>query len=181
MAKAITATRARPPPPEAPQKLTERLKAEASNAALNAVSIAKDVVEDFRRSDRYFKYKAGILASWVVLTLLTLVASCPHRSELDAKNRLGARLGPPSTDPDHPAITIYNEGDDPWEDVTVIVNRHFRAAVGHVQGHGNDIIITPKQLTGDDNQPVPSNLKATDVEIRTSDGKARLMKDGQEQ
>jgi hypothetical protein len=43
------------------------------------------------------------------------------------------------------------------------------------------VTVTPRQLLGPGGKVAPLDLRATDVELRTSDGKARLMKEGQEQ
>lgn len=174
--KVITAARTQPLPAEPQKALKERLKSGAEDAALNVVSILKDAYADFRNSDRYFKYKAGILAGWVTLSIITVIASCPP-SELDAKNRLGARLAPPPADRSHPAITIFNDGDQPWKDVTIVVNGAYRAAVAQVSPH-DAVTVTPKQLLGPDGKVAPPDLQARDVEIRTDDGKAKLMKGG---
>jgi hypothetical protein len=177
--KVITATRTDAPPPEPEKKLQDKLKDGATDAALNVVGILKDTYGDFRRSDRFFKYKAGIIASWVAITCLTLVLSCPP-SELDAKNRLGARLGPRPADPTRPAVTIFNDSDKRWTDVRIIVNEKYQASMPSVEAR-DAVTVTPRQLLGPGGKVAPLDLRATDVELRTSDGKARLMKEGQEQ
>jgi len=175
--KVVTATRAKPPPPKPAERWQDRLKTQAVDLSLNAWSILKETYEDFRRSDRYFKYKALIIASWVVLSGVTIMASCPH-SEMDARNRLGARLGPRAADPARPAITIFNDSDKPWKDVRIVVNDKYQAAVPQVEPH-DAVTVTPKQLLGPKGMVAPSDLQATDVELRTDDGKARLMKAGE--
>ena len=178
--KVISASRAEPPPPEPDnKKIQEKLKEGATETALNAVGILRDTYDDFKRSDRFFKYKALIIASWVGISCVTLIASCP-RSELDAKNRLGARLAPRPTDPNRPAVTIFNDSDKPWSDVTIVVNDKYRAAMPQVEPH-DAVTVTPRQLLGPGGKVAPPDLRATDVELRTADGKARLMKEGLEQ
>ncbi len=49
----------------------------ALDALYNVRAIAEEFVEDFRNSDRFFKYKAGVVASWSLMTLLTLILACP--------------------------------------------------------------------------------------------------------
>jgi len=178
--KVITASRARPPPPKSSQRWQDRLKTETINLALNAWSILKEAYQDFRRSDRYFKYKAMIIAGWVAISGVTIIASCPQHSELDARNRLGARLGPKPTDPARPAVTIFNDSDKPWKDVRIVVNEKYQAAVPQVEPH-DAVTVTPKQLLGPKGMVAPADLQAYDVELRTDDGKAHLMKGGETQ
>src|SRR4051812_5359769 len=84
--KVITAARAQPIE-EDKGPLKDRLKSGASDAALNALSIAKEAVADFKSADRYFKFKAGIVAAWVVLSAFSLVNACPS-SGLFGNNNL---------------------------------------------------------------------------------------------
>ena len=60
--------------------LQTRLRDGAENTALNVVAILREVWEDFRNADRYFKYKAAILAAWAVLSLVGVGVACPGTS-----------------------------------------------------------------------------------------------------
>ena len=45
------------------------------------------MMEDFRNSDRYFKYKAGVLAGWLFLTVSSFGVACPGQgpsNDIDA-------------------------------------------------------------------------------------------------
>jgi len=169
-ARATPLTPAGPPPP-----LAQRLRAGAVNAGLNAAAYAREAVEDFRSRDRFFKFKALIVASWAALSVAGIVVACPggalSAGDLGARLVINAERVPA-------IILIYNEGDEAWEDVTVVVNRQFRASSGEVPAGGN-LTLTPKLLLGPDNALAPLGLRITDVELRTSEGRALLMSEGE--
>jgi hypothetical protein len=169
-ARATPLAPAGPPPP-----LPQRLRAGALNAGLNALALGREAVEDFRRRDRYFKFKALIVASWLALSVTGIAVACPSGS-LSA-GEMGARLvinaqHVPTT------VLIHNEGDEAWEDVTVVVNRQFRASSEGVPP-GGSLTLTPKLLLGPGNALAPLGLRVTDVELRTAEGRATLMSEGE--
>lgn len=174
--RVITATRAAPLPEEK-RPLKERVRGEATNLGLNALAIVREAWADFRASDRYFKFKALIVASWAVLSVAGFaVAFSGQTGALFPNNHLGGRVIV-HREPDRTVLLIRNDSDAPWSDVVVIVNHQFRTAKGAVKAHGM-FSITPKQLLGDQNQLAPMELTVTDVELRTSRGHAVLLKDG---
>ena len=160
--------------------LQTRLRDGAENTALNVVAILREVWEDFRNADRYFKYKAAILAAWAVLSLVGVGVACPGTSAAPRSNSsIGARLVM-GEEMEHPAYVLSNESDRAWEEVVVVVNHSYRAAVDHVEPRAF-VTITPKQLMGENGRLAPFNLKATDIELHTKKGSVLLLKDGQRQ
>ncbi|MGZ6140657.1 MAG: hypothetical protein ACXWLA_08270, partial [Myxococcaceae bacterium] len=106
--------------------------------------------------------------------------ACPGAPTLvGPSSSLGARLilGEQS---EHPAYVLSNESDRAWEDVVVVVNHAYRAAISHVEPRAF-VTITPKQLMGDNGKLAPFNLKATEIELHTRKGSVLLLKDGQPQ
>lgn len=153
--------------------LGTRLKSEAENTALNFIAQAKEGLESFRRSDRFFKYKAGIVAAWFLVSVVTLLWA-PRSSSGD--NRLGASLVL-TTVLDHPVYMVKNDSSRTWREVVVVVNRTYRAAVSEVEA-GHNLTLGPKQLLGENGSIAPTNLELQDFEIRTAQGSARLMEAG---
>ena len=156
--------------------LPARLRSGATSTALNVVAILRETWEDFRNADRYFKYKALILASWAVLSLVGVGVACPGPS-VHHDTSLGARLVLGDLT-DRPALVLHNESDVAWQDVLIVVNSRYRAAISHVEPHAF-ITVTPRQLMGDNGKLAPSDLRATDVELRTRKGSALLLQNGE--
>jgi hypothetical protein len=158
--------------------LQTRIRSQAESTALNVVAILREVLEDFRNADRHFKVKAAILGAWAALSLAGVFVACPATPQLVGPNTsLGARLIM-GEEAEHPAYVLSNESDRAWEDVVVVVNHDFRAAISHVEPRAF-VTITPKQLMGDNGRLAPFNLKATDIELHTRKGSVLLLKDGQ--
>jgi hypothetical protein len=157
------------------EPLPTRLRSGAASTALNVAAILRETWEDFRNADRYFKYKAIILACWAALSLFGIGVACPTPS-VHRDPSLGARLVV-GDESERPALVLHNESDAAWQDVLIVVNGRFRAAISHVEPHAF-VTVTPKQLMGDNGKLAPSDLRATDVELRTSKGSAVLLDHG---
>src|SRR5687768_4133658 len=111
--KAVSAARAQPLAPAQPALSKERLREGASSTALNVLSILRETLESFRASDRFFKYKAGILVAWVALSVTTLGVACPGEgggNEIDAVLIATEVSG-------RPVVSLQNASEDRWEDV----------------------------------------------------------------
>jgi hypothetical protein len=176
--RAMSAARSDPLPlDEDGLPLQTRLRSGAENTALNVFAILRETWEDFRNADRYFKYKAFILLGWAVLSLAGVVVACPGAPTLVRPASLGARLVL-GEETEHPAYVLSNESDRAWEDVVVVVNHTYRAAISHVEPKAF-VTITPKQLMGDNGKLAPSGLKATDLELHTRKGSLVLLENGQ--
>jgi hypothetical protein len=177
--KALSAARAAPTEKKGPQgQVRERLASEASNVFLNALSILKEMVQDFREQDRFFKYKAGILGGWVLMSVLSFVIACPGQGIETAE--FGARITvlPNEDKPSaNPSLTLTNTDDEPWVNVIFLVNGKYQAIVPKIDA-GSTYTLTPKNLLSI-NGPMPSDERFINAEMRTDDGKAELVRDGQ--
>jgi hypothetical protein len=151
----------------------------AEDQALNAVAAVKEGMKEgfqgFLKTNRYFKYKALVVAVWLAFggvgAAITFRGTGDHSEE-----NLGARLKM-NSDPDHPAFMFVNDGDAPWQNVVVVINGQWRTTISRVEP-GADFTVTPKHLVGREGVPAPSNLHATDVVLKSKHGEAVLMKDG---
>ncbi|AKJ03133.1 hypothetical protein ATI61_118194 [Archangium gephyra] len=177
--RVMSAARAAPLPKEQQQgPLSQKLKAESANVALNALSIVKEKVEEFREQDSFFKYKAFIVAGWVFLSISTFGITCA-RGSVKQTGDFGAKLVPVPAG--RAGVTIMNKSEDAWEKVRIIVkdNRgvEFNAFVPRVEA-GYDVTITPKQLLNANGQAAPSDIKIVGVEMQTAEGDAVLLENG---
>lgn len=174
--RVMSAARAAPLPKEQQAQLGQRLKAESANVALNALSIVKEKVEEFRQQDRFFKYKAFIVGGWLLLSVSTFGVTCARGAK--QMGDFGAKLVPVTS---RASLTIMNKSEDPWLEVRIVVkdNRgaEWNAFVARVDP-GKDVTVTPKQLLGADGQAAPSDIGIVGVEMRTSEGKAVLLENG---
>lgn len=175
--RVMSAQRAAPPAPEKPVAVGDRLKTGASELVLNTAGVLRDLLKDFQRRDRFTKYKAGVLAGWIALSVACFFVACPQGG-LQADNALDARLVL-NTLGGRTVIMIVNDGDDPWTEVTVVVNGRFRASTDRVAPGGN-LTLSAKQLLAG-GEAAPNDLTVRDLELRADEGRSQLMKDGQAQ
>jgi hypothetical protein len=163
------------PGPAAP--VSARLREGAADTALNAAGILRDLWGDFRRKDRFFKFKALIVGAWALLSAAGIVVACPGGGE--PGNSIGARLVT-SQVLDTQVFMIVNESDRTWEDVIVEVNGSWRASVPQVshRAPGNTLTLDPRRLLGEGGKSAPAHLRVVDLDVRTSRGRARLMQQG---
>jgi hypothetical protein len=177
--KAISAARAAPAEKKGPQgAVRERLASEASNVFLNALSILKEMVQDFREQDRFFKYKAGIVGGWALMSVLSIIIACPGQGIETAE--FGARITvlPNEDKPTaNPSLTLTNTDDEPWENVIFLVNGKYQAIVPKIDA-GGTYTLTPKNLLSSTG-PMPSDERFINAEMRTNNGKAELVREGQ--
>ncbi len=177
--RVMTATRTAPLPKEQQQAalLKERLKSESANVALNTLSIVKEKVQEFREQDQFFKYKAFIASGWLLLSVSTFGITCARGAKQTGD--FGAKL---VAIPARSSVSILNKSDEPWEDVIIVVtdNRggEWRASVASVQPT-KEVTLSPKQLLGSAGQAAPSDIVIQGLEMRTSEGRALLLQDGQ--
>jgi len=156
------------------QDVKQRLREGALDTVLNAAGMLADTWDDFRNRDRYFKYKAGIIATWLFLTVTSFFIAFPG----SGGNRLGAHLIS-SEVAGRPIYMIKNDSRSAWHEVTVVVNRKFRTAVGTVEPNGGTLTFNLKQLKGDAEVAAPPDMRIQDLELRTDDGDVWLIKEGQ--
>ncbi|WNG36358.1 hypothetical protein F0U61_23770 [Archangium violaceum] len=177
--RVMSAARAAPLPKDQQQaQLSEKLKSESANVALNALSIVKETVDDFRQQDRFFKYKAFIVGGWLLISVVTFGTTWARGVKLTGE--FGAKLIPVAG---RNSLMIANKSEDPWLDVIIVVkdNRgaEWRASVARVDP-GKDVTITPKQLLGSAGQAAPSDIVMRGLELRTSEGSALLLENGKD-
>src|SRR6476620_6781225 len=103
---------------ETPKTFGGKAKAVSADVALNTWAVLKQLGEDFRKSDRFFKYKAAVVVGWLLLSVTGFVVACPG-SSLDAKNSLDAKLTIAEV-VGEPVYSLKNLSDEAWTDIIVI-------------------------------------------------------------
>lgn len=173
--RAVSAARLTPLP-ETPRRMTgEFLKAGATETALNAAGLLRDVWDDFRSSDRHFKYKAAVLVCWLALSVTSVGVACPAGSLVH--NSFGARLVV-AGDASSPIYMVKNDSKDAWLDVEVIVNGKYRSTAAQVDSQ-REITLSPVVLFDEKGERAPSDLRITEIAVQIADDKVSLLSGGQ--
>lgn len=172
--KALNAARAAPLPAEQKRLSKEQLKEGAVDTVLNTTSILRELAEDFRSSDRFFKYKIFVLLSWLALSVTSVGVACPTVKT----NPHGAQLVI-AGEAAQPIYMVKNDGEEVWEDVEVLVNGAFRFTAARVTQNG-DLTLSPVMLIDENGKTAPRDLRITDIELRIAGGDPQpLLQGGQ--
>jgi hypothetical protein len=159
------------------QKLDKRaIKEGAVDTLLNSVSILGEIAEDFRTSDRFFKYKAGVLVAWLVLSVTSVGVACGDTgptNDINAALVMGGEAG-------RSIYLVKNESLEPWQDVEVLVNGAYRATLAQMEANGGSIALSPAVLFDSSGAKAPANLTITDIVVSVSEPNetVTLLKDG---
>jgi hypothetical protein len=145
----------------------ESLQEGAVDTLLNSVSILGEVLEDFRSSDRFFKYKALVLVLWLSLTVGAFGVACPQRGP---SNDINARLVVSGD-----VYMVKNESNEQWQDVEIIVNKDWRATETRLDANGGSLTLSPAVIFDANGNRAPSSLKITDIEVHVLEPEAEVV------
>jgi hypothetical protein len=175
--RAVSASRLEPLPGEASRQLTkERLQEGAADTVLNSVSILAEVIEDFRRSDRFFKYKAMVITLWLLLSVGAFGVACPSTGPSNAIHAQLIVSGEASA----PIYMVKNDGTDAWQDVEIIVNGRYRSTMTQLSGEGGSATLSSAVLFDTEGKRAPARLAITEivVKVRAPEAEVTLLTDG---
>lgn len=176
--RAVSASRLQPLPDEPPKKLTkERLREGAIDTILNSFSILGEVVEDFRRSDRFFKYKAGVITLWLALSVGAFGVACPSTGPSNDIHAVLVVSGEASA----PIYMVKNDSSDVWQDVEIIVNDGaYRSTMSQLAAEGGSATLSAAVLFDADGKRAPAKLNISHilVKVREPEGEVELLKGG---
>lgn len=159
------------PLPEHKQKLsTERLREGALDTLLNGFSILGEVIDDFKKSDRFFKYKALVIGLWLTLAALAFA----HLLSSEAPNELDALLVV-SGDSAAPIYMVKNQSADTWEDVELIVNGTYSTTLARIAGGGGNSVISQRGLFDEQGKPAPAHLRIIDITVKVRAPRAEVV------
>lgn len=179
--RVMTAARTGPAEKKAPEgQVSKRLANEASNVFLNTLSILKEKLQEFRESDRFLKAKAGIIGGWALISVLSIVIACPGRgvetTDFGARVTVLPNVDKPTA---APSLTVTNTAEEPWENVVFVVNGKYSTRSIDKIDAGGIFTVTPRLLANATGTPMPPDERFVQAEMRTNDGKAELVRDGQ--
>jgi hypothetical protein len=176
--RAVSAARLEPVAAPERRITGEFLRAGASETALNAAGVLRDAWDDFKGSDRYFKYKAAVLSIWLTLTVTSVIVACPPGSG-GGSNSFGARLVI-AGDSRAPIYMVKNDSAESWQDVEVVVNGQYRSTAAQIEAN-REITLSPVVLYNANGDRAPADLRIDEIVIQIADDKVSLLKDGQPQ
>jgi hypothetical protein len=162
------------PLPEERKKLTKAaLREGAIDVLLNSFSILREVAEDFRSSDRYFKYKALVLSTWLMLVATSVGVSCAGAT---LGNSFGARLIIAGDNVDR-AYMVKNDSDDEWQSVQITVNGKYFVTAAQLRPYG-DISLSPRLMFDEAGKEAPPNTVISEIHISCNEGETYLLRGG---
>jgi hypothetical protein len=171
----MSAARAQPlrkDPPKSKEQVAAALRSGAEDTALNVLAILRETWDDFRSSDRFFKYKALIMGAWIVLSLVGVYVAWPRTPEA-SNNALKARLI--QTDvAGLVAYAVVNDSNSAWEKIVVKVNGGQYKGTYPSVAAGDQLPLNGKVLLAPDGDPAPPDLTITDIHLQTKSGEIRI-------
>ena len=151
-----------PPPPKG--------AAAPASAALpeRARSLARSWTESLRRSDRFFRMRAGIVGSWLVISLVTLWGACPASGP---SNPLGAdvQLLRDSLVGGQ-QIMVRNESEENWTEVVLTLDDGWRREHKTVRPH--DLLVLPMSDFRREGEVAPRDFKPRRLTLECEQGRA---------
>lgn len=141
------------------------LKEGAIDTLLNSVSILSELADDFRSSDRFFKYKAGVLITWLLLSVSSVGVACGNQGPTNDINAVLVVGG----DAARPIYLVKNESLEVWQDVEVSVNGQYRATLAQMEANGGSIALSSAVLFDQAGAKAPSALVITEIVITVSE------------
>jgi hypothetical protein len=124
------------------------------------------LADELRRSDRFFKMRLGVVAGWVLITAITLVAACPPTgpgNSLGAEARVlresfvgGAQ------------VLVRNDSDNVWTDVVVTLDGEWRYRQATLRP-SEEIVVPTTQFRRDEASLAP-DYRPHRVEVECRQG-----------
>lgn len=165
-----SASRAQPLAAEERKLTKERLQEGAVDTLLNSFSILGEVAEDFRRSDKFFKYKAMVISLWFLLGVGSFGIACPSSGPSNDINAVLVVSG----DAASPIYMVKNDSSDTWQDVEIIVNGAYRSTMSQMPKEGGSATLSAAVLFDEQGKRAPAKLQITDIVIKVRDPEAQV-------
>jgi len=153
----IPAANGKARPPETP---AVRLRARAGELA-----------DGFRRSDRFFKMRLGIVAAWAVLSVATLWGSCAN---LGPTNALGADVQVNGDSIMGVQLLVRNESDHIWEDVVLTVDDAWKYTQSTMRPRDLVVVSLSSFRRGDEAPPRDHRPRVLTISCAQGSGRFEL-------
>lgn len=160
---------ARPDPAVAAQRVKEGVRELARSAVGAAGDLASDVATGYRKSTRYFKLRAAVVATWSLLALVTFWGACPSSgpsNALGAKARLlaGSIMGS--------QVFVENESNQLWREVVVTLDGGWKFEKRTVRP--SESFVVPTNRFAKDGATAPPGLSPKTITIECVEGRVTI-------
>jgi hypothetical protein len=123
---------------------------------------------DFRRSDRFFKMRAGVLGTWVLLSLVTLYAACPSTGPTNALGADVQVLRESLVGGEQ--LLVRNESTEIWTDVVLTLDEGWRYEHRTMRPHDQLVLSMSHFRKGE--QAAPREFRPRSLTIECGQGRA---------
>ncbi|HEX9241780.1 MAG TPA: hypothetical protein VF875_05005 [Anaeromyxobacter sp.] len=162
---------ARPDPAAAAQRVKEGVRDLAIGAFGAAGDLASDAVTGYRKSTKWFKLRAYVVGTWVVLGLVTFWAACPPSA--GPTNSLGAKAKLLAGSIMGSQVFVENESEDVlWREVVVTLEGGWRYERRTVRP--KESFVVPTNRFTKDGTTAPPGLSPKTILIECTDGKVTM-------
>jgi hypothetical protein len=150
--------------------MTPPAPAAVRSVAARLAALLREAAESFRRQDRYFKIRAGIVGAWALLTAVSLWAACPTSGPTNA---LGAdvRVVHDSLVGGE-QILIRNESNEIWTDVRLVLDNGWRHERKTIRPQ-DQLVLSAAQFVRE-GRPAPRDHRPRTLSIECDQGRARF-------
>jgi len=132
-----------------------------------ARDLAQELTEGYRRSTKYVRLRASILAGWALLSLVAVWASCPRSPRANA---LGAEAQLFRESIMGTQVLVENASERMWTDVALTLDGGWRYEKPTVRA-GDKLVLSLRQFQKE-GLPAPEALKPRTVTIECEQGRA---------
>lgn len=132
-----------------PDGAAARVRA-ASAMARSLGDRLRQFAEDFRRADRFFKMRLGILGAWAVISMATLWGAC---ATFSPTNALGADVQVNRNSIMGVQLLVRNESTRIWEDVVLTLDDGWKYTHKTMRPHDLVVLSMSSFKKGDDAPP----------------------------
>jgi hypothetical protein len=132
-----------------------------------AMDLAQDLSEGYRRSNRYVRMRAAVIAAFAVVTVASLWIACPSSGP---SNDLGAEIKLAESFLGS-QILLRNESDGLWTDVVITLDGDWRLERKTVRP-GDEMVVSVAQFAKDGKR-APKDYRPGSVTIECREGRAK--------
>jgi hypothetical protein len=158
----------RPGPQGGPTRFA-RLSEGASALWESVRASTAELLAGFRRSDRFFRMRLGIVGAWAFLSAATLWGTC---GRFGSGNSLGADVQVNRNSIMGVQLLVRNESSDIWEDVTLTLDDGWKYSQRTMRPH--DLVVLPMSRFKKGEQAPPAGHEPRSLTIQCGRGSGRF-------